>query len=94
MGFTIVLHTNSRRRDLHPHLHVIVAGGGYDSSKGVWLKGNRDYLFNAFALAKVWRARMLAAIQHHKLLSLPASVPKKWVVDCHKVGYGLPALQY
>jgi hypothetical protein len=94
LGFTIVLHTHSRRRDLHPHLHVIVAGGGYDSGKGVWLKGSSDYLFNAFALAKVWRARMLEAIQLHEKLLLPASVPKKWVVDCRKVGYGLPALQY
>ncbi|WP_351011955.1 transposase, partial [Shewanella sp. S1-58-MNA-CIBAN-0166] len=27
-------------------------------------------------------------------LTLPTSLPKKWVVDCQHVGKGLPALQY
>lgn len=94
LGFTIVLHTHSRQRNLHPHLHVIVAGGRYDSSRQQWHKGNKRYLFNAFALAKVWRARLLDAIVHHDVMSLPKSVPNKWVVDCRCVGFGLPALQY
>jgi hypothetical protein len=51
--FTNVLHTHSRRREMHPHLHIIVACGGYDAKKKVWLKGSKGYLFNAFALAKV-----------------------------------------
>lgn len=94
LGFTVVLHTHSRRRDLHPHVHIIVASGGYDPEKNVWRKGTKKYLFNAFALADVWRARMLDVINHHPDLSLPTSFPNKWVVDCRKVGYGLPALQY
>lgn len=94
LGFTVVLHTHSRRRELHPHLHIIVASGGYDPEKNVWRKGTKKYLFNAFALAEVWRARMLDVINHHQSLTLPTSIPKKWVVDCRKVGYGLPALQY
>ena len=98
MGFTSVLHTHSRRRDLHPHLHIIVANGGYDANKNVWIKGSKDYLFNEFALAKVWRARMIDASVEHDTLSLPdyqtKPLPKKWVVDCQKVGYGLPALKY
>ncbi len=94
LGFTAVLHTHSRQRNLHPHLHVIVASGGYDPAKREWRKGNKQYLFNAFALAKVWRARMLDAIHHHDTLKLPEYVPDKWVVDCRQVGYGLPALQY
>jgi hypothetical protein len=94
IGFTAVLHTHSRKRDLHPHLHVIIASGGYEPLKNQWKKGNDKYLFNAFALAKVWRARLLDTIKQHDVLRLPKSVPKKWVVDCRKVGYGLPALQY
>ena len=53
LGFTSVLHTHSRQRNLHPHLHILVAGGRYDASKKQWHKGNKNYLFNAFALAKV-----------------------------------------
>ena len=94
MGFTVVLHTHSRRRDLHPHLHVIVPCGRYDSSRQEWHKGCKRYLFNEFALAKVWRARMLDAVNHHETLRLPNHIPSKWVVDCRNVGYGEHALQY
>jgi hypothetical protein len=94
MGFTAVLHTHSRNRDLHPHLHVIVPCGRYAPLKQEWHKGCKQYLFNEFALAKVWRARILDAINHHKALSLPEHIPDKWVVDCRNVGYGEHALQY
>lgn len=98
LGFTSVLHTHSRRREMHPHLHIIVACGGYDAKNNVWVKANKNYLFNAFALAKVWRARMLEGINKHEILNLPdyrtQPLPQKWVVDCQKVGYGLPALKY
>jgi hypothetical protein len=96
IGFTIVLHTHSRQRNLHPHLHIIVASGSYNKARNQWHKGDSKYLFNAFALAKVWRARMLDAIKHHANLSLDNTeiLPTKWVVDCRKVGYGLPALKY
>jgi hypothetical protein len=94
LGFTAVLHTHSRQRNLHPHLHVIVAGGRYDSSKKVWHNDNKQYLFNAYALAKVWRARLLETIHQHPLLWVPNQVPSKWVVDCRCVGRGKPALEY
>jgi hypothetical protein len=93
-GFTAVLHTHNRKRDIHPHLHVVIAAGGYDAAKRTWHKGKKGYLFNAFALAKVWRARMLEAIVQNSHLYLPRNIPAKWVVDCRKVGYGLPALKY
>ena len=96
IGFTSVLHTHSRRRELHPHLHIIVANGGYDTKKKQWKKGKSGYLFNEKALAKVWRARMLDAMTKHPELSLTQvdKMPKKWIVNCTKVGYGTPALKY
>jgi hypothetical protein len=33
IGFTSVLHTHSRRRELHPHLHIIVPNGGYNPER-------------------------------------------------------------
>jgi len=30
IGFTIVLHTHNRQRNLHPHLHIIVASCSYN----------------------------------------------------------------
>ena len=32
MGMTAVLHTHSRRLDYHPHLHVVVPGGGVNKA--------------------------------------------------------------
>ena len=94
LGFTSVLHTHNRKRELHPHLHIIIPCGRYDAGKQQWHKGDNHYLFNAFSLAKVWRARMLDAINHATELTLPDEIPKKWVVDCRKVGFGLSSLQY
>lgn len=96
IGFTSVLHTHSRRRELHPHLHIIVPNGGFDPERKQWCKGKKGYLFNEFALAKVWRARVLNAIKNHPDLSLVniKKMPEKWVVDCKKIGHGLPALKY
>lgn len=46
----------------HPHLHIIVPSGTYDPKKYQWHKGNSRYLFNEFALDKVWRDRLLDTI--------------------------------
>ncbi len=93
MGMTAVLHTHSRRLDYHPHLHVIVPGGGVNKTTRQWKKTRGKYLFNHTALAKVFRARLLAAIKAAGL-ALPARLPDQWVVDCKHVGKGKPALKY
>lgn len=93
-GFTMVLHTHSRRRELHPHLHVVVPAGYFDAARKQWHKGDKSYLYNAFALAKVWRARMLEVINQHSLLTLPERLPDKWIVDCRYIGRGPSVLKY
>ena len=45
IGFTSVLHTHSRRRELHPHLHIIVPNGGYNPERRQWRKGRKERLF-------------------------------------------------
>lgn len=93
MGMTAVLHTHSRRLDYHPHCHIIVPGGGVNKTRKQWKKLKGKYLFNEFALAKVFRARCLEAI-NQTTLDLPIHAPKKWVVNCKHVGRGEPALKY
>ena len=56
-------------------------------------KAKEGYLFNHKALAKVFRAKILAAIETAGL-TLPHRYPQKWVVDCKSVGSGEPALIY
>ncbi|NOR43832.1 MAG: IS91 family transposase [Gammaproteobacteria bacterium] len=93
MGMTAVLHTHSRKLDYHPHIHVVVPGGGIDKKRKQWKKLKGKYLFNEFALATVFRARLLDALKSADF-SIPEKTPKKWVVDVRHVGKGLPALQY
>ena len=93
IGMTAVLHTHNRRLEYHPHVHVVVPGGGVDKAKKQWKKKKSKYLFNEFALAKVFRARFLEALTSAGL-GIPRSVPKKWVVNCTRAGTGLSALKY
>ena len=92
-GGTAVLHTHSRQLNYHPHLHIIVPGGCLDRNRKQWKKLKGGYLFNAIALAKVFRARFLETLNKPNL-SVPPRMPTKWVVHCKNVGRGLPALKY
>jgi hypothetical protein len=89
----MVMHTHSRRLDFHPHVHVVVPGGGVDKHRRQWKKKKGKYLFNEFAMAKVFRARFLMALNEAGL-SIPKNVPQKWMVDCAHVGKGITALKY
>jgi hypothetical protein len=87
-----VLHTHSRRLDYHPHVHCVVPAATVDTQTQQW-REKAGYLFNHKALAKVYRAKLLAAIKDAGL-TLPAYYPKTWVVDCTAVGSGESALVY
>jgi hypothetical protein len=93
VGMTMVLHTNTRNLDYHPHIHAVLPGGGIDRARRYWKKLKGDYLFNGRALATVFRARFLEAIQEAGLGVLK-KMPEKWVVHCVHVGRGIGALKY
>jgi hypothetical protein len=106
-GAITVLHTHSRRLDYHPHVHVVMPAAAIDTKQRLWRtkagkrkgKGNNQnqsgtgYLFNHKALAKVFRAKLLEAIQEEGL-ALPDRYPENWVVDVKSVGSGDKALVY
>jgi hypothetical protein len=96
-GAIAVLHTHSRRLNYHPHVHLVVPAAAVDAKNRLWRtkesKGKRPYLFNHEALAKVFRAKLLAAITAEGL-PLPSRYAEKWVVDCKCVGSGEKALVY
>ena len=97
-GAIAVLHTNTRALDYHPHVHLIMPAAALDGKRRQWRTKGRAktkgvYLFNHKALAKVFRAKMLAAIEAAGL-TLPRSYPEKWVADCKSVGSGEKALIY
>ena len=97
-GAIAVLHTNTRRLEYHPHVHLVMPAAAVDGERKQWRTKGRGlakgvYLFNHKALAKVFRAKLLAAIEAAGL-TLPARTPKAWVVDCKSVGSGEKALVY
>lgn len=95
-GAIAVLHTHTRRLDYHPHGHLVVPAAAVDAAQQRWRTRRRKgkgYLFNHKALAKVFRAKVLAGIAAAGL-ALPACYPTQWVVDCKSVGSGASALIY
>ena len=97
-GAIAVQHTNTRQLDYHPHVHLVMPAAAVDRATKRWRTKRRGkaagrYLFSHKALAKVFRAKMLAGIVAAGL-TLPSRHPKEWVVDCKAVGNGEPALIY
>jgi putative transposase/transposase-like zinc-binding protein len=97
-GAIAVLHTHTRRLDYHPHVHLVMPAAAVDGPRRRWRtrrpgKSKARYLFHHKALAKVFRAKMLAAIEAAGL-ALPPRHPQAWVVDCKSVGSGENALVY
>ena len=99
-GAIAVLHTNTRRLDYHPHVHLVMPAAALDPEQRKWRtkRGAGDaqpngYLFNQRALAKVFRAKLLAGLAAAGLKA-PVRYAKQWVVDCRSVGSGQKALVY
>jgi hypothetical protein len=106
-GAISVLHTHSRRLDYHPHVHVVMPAAAIDTERRLWRtktgknhskkstqnQSATGYLFNHKALAKVFRAKLLDAINQEGL-ALPEQYPETWVVDVKSVGNGEKALIY
>ena len=97
-GAIAVLHTNTRQLEYHPHVHLVMPAAAVNGERRQWRtkrhgKVKGPYLFNHKALAKVFRAKMLAGIEAAGL-TLPGRYPEKWVVDSKAVGSGEQALVY
>ncbi|WOG25906.1 transposase [Endozoicomonas sp. 8E] len=81
---------------VHLRIHFVVPGGGINTRRKEWRKLTGNYLFNGKNLAMVFRAKLLRALDEQELLSpsLKTRLPIEWVVNCKRVGKGLPALEY
>jgi hypothetical protein len=108
-GAVGVLHTHNRRLDFHPHVHMVMPAAALDAKRRLWRTKARPtrvrrgkvgatpagggYLFSEKALAKVFRAKVLDAIEDAGL-TLPPKLPATWVANCKAVGDGQKALLY
>jgi hypothetical protein len=90
-----VLHTWTRDRRYHPHVHDRATGGGL-AADGHWRPSRPDFLVPVKPLAVLFRAKFRDG---RKKTALSPRVdehvwPKDWVVHCTPVGRGQEALRY
>ncbi len=63
LGITAVLHTWTRDLKFHPHVHCVVTGGGLNEDGDRWIAARRHYLFPAKVLSRLFRGKLLAAVE-------------------------------
>ena len=62
IGITAVLHTWGSALTHHPHVHMIVPGGGLSSDGTRWVASPRNFLVHVNVLARLFRDKMLAML--------------------------------
>jgi hypothetical protein len=63
VGITAVLHTWGSAMTHHPHVHMIVTGGGISPDASRWIPSRPDYLLPAEVLSALFRGRMLGMLR-------------------------------
>ena len=63
LGLMSVLHTWTQTLAYHPHVHCIVPGGGPSLDGSHWVQSRRGFLLPTRALAKVFAAKLLSALE-------------------------------
>jgi hypothetical protein len=62
IGVTAVLHTWGSALTHHPHVHMIVPGGGISFDGTRWIASRSDFLVHIKVLARLFRGKMLAPL--------------------------------
>ena len=63
VGFTAVLHTWDQDLNFHPHLHLVVTGGGLSPDGGRWVAASNSFLLPVRALSKIIRGKFLEGLE-------------------------------
>jgi hypothetical protein len=63
IGLTAVLHTWGSAMTYHPHIHMIVPGGGLSLNGERWVSSRARFLLPVRVLAKLFRRRLLECLQ-------------------------------
>lgn len=63
IGITSVLHTWGSALTHHPHVHMIVPGGGISPDGERWVASRRNFLVHVHVLARMFRGKVLAMLK-------------------------------
>ena len=99
LGITAMLQTWTRDLRYHPHVHLLVPGGGLTANQLRWVRvKDAEYLVPQVKLAARFKGRLKAWLQAEQpelFKAVPAKVWwLKWVADVQAVGSGEAALKY
>jgi hypothetical protein len=97
LGALAVLHTWTRALRYHPHVHLLVTGGGLAADGQAWVATRHPaFLMPEAALAEIFRGKFCAALKQAGLLGqVPRAVWRKdWVAHCRCAGSGRQVLNY
>jgi len=91
-----VLHTWTTRMDYHPHVHLLVSGGGIADGGAAWREAKHPYLIPVRAASSMLRGKFRALLdkcQPGLCAQQPSAAwTKKWVVWCKRRGRGKTAV--
>jgi hypothetical protein len=99
LGLTAVLQTWTRDLRYHPHVHLLVPGGGLTPNGLRWVRvPDAAFFLPQVKLAARFKGRLKAWLQHDQpelFQRVPAKVWwRPWVADLQPVGSGEAALKY
>ena len=97
-GAVAILHTWGQTLTYHPHIHMIVPGGGLSEDGQQWLAANKRFLLPVKVLSKLFRGMLCALLAENIAkgnIRLPDTYTdfrslktqcysKKWIVYCEK----------
>ena len=93
-GMTAVLHTWGKNLAFHPHIHMIVTGGGYSATG--WKQGGKKFFLPVRAMSKKFRGLFVSSLRKAYKMGgiafekdefdalLDTVMGKEWVVYCKK----------
>jgi hypothetical protein len=91
-----VLHTWTATMDYHPHVHLLVSGGGLGEDGATWRDARHPFLLPVRALSKLVRAKFHDALKKDRPeleAQLPAALwTRDWVAWCKPWGPGETAV--
>ncbi len=96
VGILAVLHTWTGQLHHHPHVHMLVTGGGVTADGTAWHDAPKDFLVPVRKLSPMIAKRFAAALEkmHPELFAqIPASVwRRQWCSYCKPYGKGQDAV--
>jgi hypothetical protein len=94
-GFTSLLHTWGQQLQYHPHVHVLLAGGGIDKF-GEWKAFPKDFGLQVHKASALWRGKLLAGLEAlvGRAQLPPKIFSKEFVVHCQSAGSGINTIKY